>query len=292
MRPQTLNSRYGLSQRSNSRQIVPPLGPLHSTTLPTAPYSPQRTALIVTSASHSDRSAAPSTPPLSSPLPLLSIPLALFSIPHALIMACSPHSSTGGLIRSLSNVRISASNVSPLQLHPDMAVMPEPTSPPSSSQSPPLDTSASSDTRRKGNRWRWQEEDELALVKIVRDEEIWLAAYGTGGKRWVAIASRFALHRQLQKDSPHPDGRSCQQHYEKLLTRQSLLDQSPAVQSGSSEEYGELEQDLSFCAAETRSQQMRTEAQKEAARKRAGADRPDAGASAVAHAQGPHPHVT
>ena len=53
-----------------------------------------------------------------------------------------------------------------------------------------------------------------------------------------------------------------------LLDRQRLLDENPAARSGSSEEYGELEQDLAFCAEQTREHEMQVEAQKESARKK------------------------
>ena len=144
-----------------------------------------------------------------------------------------------------------------------------PSLPPSLVPPPAAVVSADASSPSPGSkvRWRWQDDDDCALVKIARDEAIWLAVYGTTGKRWTQISQRFAAERKLI-GRHYPDGRSCQLQYEKLLERQRVLDVNPAMRSGSNEDYGELQEDLTYCVQETREQEDKTEARKEAALKK------------------------
>jgi hypothetical protein len=144
------------------------------------------------------------------------------------------------------------------------------TDPPSSSSSPLPSSSASHSSSSKKRRWRWDADDDLSLVNIVKAEEPWAAPYGQAGKVWATIAERFALGPRVRARGKAPDDRACKDRYAVLYAKRKRLDANPAARSGSSEDWGELEQALAECVDATESRKKRLEEgkQKEQAKER------------------------
>lgn len=113
-------------------------------------------------------------------------------------------------------------------------------------------------------RWRWEANPsaDLNLVQIVLEEEPWAATYGLGGKSWERVAEIFA--KLYPSASRVPDGRSCQDHYKLLVSRRQQLDQNPEGRSGSSEEFGEIDELLMACVERTDEFRKKTEEEKNA----------------------------
>ena len=112
-------------------------------------------------------------------------------------------------------------------------------------------SSASSSTADKNGRWRWDDQSDLVLVTVVKAEEVWACAYGQLGRAWQRVAERFYGLWKQSGDDILPSERACRDRYQALYERRKRLDQAPAARSGSSEEYGELEQLLSGCVDAT-----------------------------------------
>ena len=105
-------------------------------------------------------------------------------------------------------------------------------------------------------------------MQAVKAEEPWAAPYGQMGKVWIAIADRFTRLVQLSSSTKPPDDRACKDRYTALYTKQKQLDTNPAARSGSSEEFGEVEQGLAQCIEATESHKRKVGEQKEKEREK------------------------
>ena len=111
-------------------------------------------------------------------------------------------------------------------------------------------SSSCSSDKKGAERWRWDDEKDLQLVRIVLAEEVWAAPYGSKDAAWAPVAERFRTAR-LGKDPVTPSERTCKEHYAKLFDERKSLDANPAVRSGSSESYTELDELLTQCVQAT-----------------------------------------
>ena len=111
-------------------------------------------------------------------------------------------------------------------------------------------SSSPSSAARKEKRWRWDTESELALVKIVRSSEVWACGHGQVGGAWKRAAEHVnavnAQRRQAAVDGVATE-RTCRERYVLLCSKQEKLRKQPERRSGSSEEYGEVEQAVEQC---------------------------------------------
>jgi hypothetical protein len=94
---------------------------------------------------------------------------------------------------------------------------PPPSSPRSSSLSPPSTLSSRSNSySSRPERWKWTAEADLQLVRIVREDAVWRAEYGTTMRRWDGIASAFSRSSAVRSANKAPAGQACKAEYDKL----------------------------------------------------------------------------
>jgi hypothetical protein len=141
----------------------------------------------------------------------------------------------------------------------------------STASSSPTSPSSAGSTSSKAKRFKWNDDANLALVEIVRDEKPWAAIHGGKSKSWTTITARFAQCERVRamQLSSHginpPDVRGCIEHHNLLAKARALLDESHEGKSGASEEHSPFDDLLAECIALETSHTGKQQADKKAA---------------------------
>jgi len=130
---------------------------------------------------------------------------------------------------------------------------------PSDSPDPQLRSSSEDDEKdekKEANsgksRWRWSPQSDLALVRVVHDQQIWRVAHGSRTATWQRVAEHVAHALQVARGSVRPHWRGTRDRYHVLCATRDRLDKTAGVRSGDSESYDEIDRLLQHCIDETK----------------------------------------
>ena len=127
--------------------------------------------------------------------------------------------------------------------------------------------SSSESAFKTPQRYRWNQQSSLVLVRACHALEIWAAPYGKMAHLWENIAFRVNSGTASSSSSAatrvQASGRICKSQYEAMIKEQQQQERTAQHRSGDTEEFGECEQLLLECIALTARHRHQIEQTKE-----------------------------
>lgn len=92
--------------------------------------------------------------------------------------------------------------------------------------------------------------DDLTLVRIIHEEQVWAAPHGKKTDRWASVWRKFV--DQLPANAPAPMQRSCQDRYNMMYEKALQLRNTASARSGAHDEkFEEIDELLLECIEQT-----------------------------------------